>query len=115
MSLGNYYLQFSSQLLNPSNQDFSWEHIKQTLSPLLDFKGILFVQDLGCLARGGRISEFKSLIGQILKVKILINYGDGKLNFYSKQISIKRCLSKLVKYVHDELGVSADEPCHLKL
>lgn len=115
ISLGDYYLNFTTQLLTQNNHDFSWSHIKTVLSPLLDFKGILLVQDLSCLSRGGRISSFQSVLGELLKIKVLIQYQMGELKFYAKQMSLKKILTKLVQFVRMELQIDSTQTYHLKL
>jgi len=68
-----------------SNKDKSIEEIVQKLETIRKNSGLLFnMQNLNALKNSGRISKIKATIGNLLRVKPIIEYFDGKVNINSK-------------------------------
>lgn len=63
--------------------------------------GILIVNDLSQLKKGGRINSFKAFIAKTLKLNILIEF-DGGLNFFAKDSSIDKAIDKALKRIDEE-------------
>lgn len=64
--------------------------------------GVLIVNDISQLKKGGRISGFKAMIVKVLKMNLLINF-DGKLTFFDKEISEIKSIQKAYKKINDEI------------
>lgn len=64
--------------------------------------GVLIVNDISQLKKGGRISGFKAMIVKALKMNLLINF-DGKLTFFDKEISEIKSIQKAYKKINDEI------------
>lgn len=69
------------------------EDVKQKRS------SILFVDDISCLVRGGRLSGFKGMIVKILGLKILIKFRKN-LTFFNKA----RNMESAIKKAYDEIN-----------
>ena len=67
--------------------------------------GALIVSNLSRLAKSGRISKFKALISNLLKLKILMQF-DGKLSYHSKDMNIEVSVSKALKMIDDKINYS---------
>ncbi|MDE5599977.1 MAG: DegV family EDD domain-containing protein [Ureaplasma sp.] len=67
--------------------------------------GALIVSDLSKLAKSGRISKFKALISNFLRLKILMQF-DGKLSFQSKDMNIEVSVSKALKMLDEKIKYS---------
>lgn len=65
--------------------------------------GVLIVNDISQLKKGGRISGFKALIVKTLKMNLLINF-DGKLTFFDKEMSEHKSIQKAYKKINDEIN-----------
>lgn len=63
--------------------------------------GILIVNDLTQLKKGGRINTFKAFIAKTLKLNIMIEF-DGALNFYGKDSSIDKAIDKALKRIDEQ-------------
>lgn len=63
--------------------------------------GILIVNDLTQLKKGGRISSFKAFIAKTLKLNIMIEFNGG-LNFFDKDSSIEKTIDKALKRIDQE-------------
>lgn len=70
-----------------------------------------YVDDLGALQRGGRISKGTAVIGSLLDIKPLITFTkDGKLSNWGKQRGIKLSIKKLVDFYLDKID-PAEKNC----
>ena len=67
--------------------------------------GSLVVADLSCLYKSGRISKFKAMLGNLLRLKILIKF-DGSLTFESKDMNIEVSVSKALKMIDNKINYS---------
>lgn len=65
--------------------------------------GVLIVNDISQLKKGGRISGFKAMIVKALKMNLLLNF-DGKLTFFDKEISEDKAIQKAYKKINDEIN-----------
>ncbi|MEG2974171.1 MAG: DegV family protein [Malacoplasma sp.] len=64
--------------------------------------GVLIVNDISQLKKGGRISGFKAMIVKALKMNLLINF-DGKLTYFDKEISETKAIDKAYEKINDEI------------
>ena len=67
--------------------------------------GSLIVADLSCLSKSGRISKFKAMLGNLLKLKVLIKF-DGPLTYESKDMNIEVSVSKALKMIDNKINFS---------
>lgn len=63
--------------------------------------GILIVNDLTQLKKGGRINTFKAFVAKTLKLNILVEFNGG-LNFFGKDSSIEKAIEKALKRIDEE-------------
>ncbi|MEG1529155.1 MAG: DegV family protein, partial [Clostridia bacterium] len=64
------------------------------LESIVNHITVLFVvDDLKYLARGGRISENKAKIGNIMQIKPVLTIKDGEIDVFSKQNGSKKAIS----------------------
>lgn len=68
-----------------------------------DLKLYLLVADLKYLSRGGRISKFGSLVGNLLNVKPIIEISNGELNLINKARGKKQALSLIAKNIPEDV------------
>ncbi|MEG1150761.1 MAG: DegV family protein [Malacoplasma sp.] len=64
--------------------------------------GVLIVNDISQLKKGGRISGFKAMIVKALKMNLLINF-DGKLTYFDKEISETKAIDKAYEKINNEI------------
>ncbi|MDQ0514147.1 DegV family protein with EDD domain [Mycoplasmoides fastidiosum] len=113
--IGEALYEHTKRALIAVQEDDSWAIIKKTLEPVLKFNGLLLIQDLSSLHRGGRISTFKAKVSNLLQMKILIQYKNGKLSFYDKETSLVKSFQKMHNYVEKTLGINLNKPNKLIL
>ncbi|MDE5553403.1 MAG: DegV family protein [Malacoplasma sp.] len=63
--------------------------------------GILIINDLTQLKKGGRINSFKAFIAKTLKLNILIEF-NGSLNFFGKDTSMDKAIEKALNKINEE-------------
>lgn len=69
--------------------------------------GILVVNDLSQLKKGGRINTFKAFIAKTLKLNILIEF-NGALNFFGKDSSLDKAIDKALTKIDEETHYKAN-------
>lgn len=79
-----------------------FEQIKIKMNKLLHSSELIFtIENLFHIARSGRLSKAKALVGSVLRVKPLIKMVEGKLDMYHTERTHKKVVQAIVKHMVD--------------
>ena len=90
------------ELINMINDGKSEDEIIKRITALNSEANLIFtVESLQHLARSGRLSKTKAIIGSVLKVKPLIKMYDGKLDLYKSERTHKKVATSIINSIKE--------------
>ncbi|WP_391591539.1 DegV family protein [[Mycoplasma] cavipharyngis] len=113
--IGETLYDYTLEALKQVEINDDWNIIKSVLNPVLNFSGILLIQELDTLYRGGRISLIKSKLTSLLNFKILIQYTNGKISYFNKAKSWDKTFKKIHQFITNNLSVNLSKPNKLHI
>lgn len=88
------------ELVDMINNGKSEEEIISRMNRLIDKAELIFtVENLTHLARSGRLSRAKAMIGSVLRVKPLIQMVEGKLDMYKAERTHKKVVNAIIQKI----------------
>lgn len=96
------------------NAGKSYEEIVERLQFLSNHAEHIFtLSDLKWIVKGGRISKFEGVVGNVLNIKPLIQINDGFIEVFDKVRGEKKLLNQLVNTVEERIGIYKNQPIGL--
>lgn len=90
------------ELVEMINNNKSEEFIIDRMNKLISRSNLIFtVENLTHLARSGRLSRAKALVGSVLRVKPLIQMVEGKLDMYKAERTHKKVVNAIVSKIKE--------------
>ena len=95
---------FIMESLEMIKKGFSREEIIKNISSLQANSQVAFVPDsLEYLMRGGRIGKVSAKLGELLQIKPLLSFKQGKLTCPKKVIGINKAISELISLIPNNI------------
>ncbi|MGT2750250.1 DegV family protein [Streptococcus orisasini] len=94
------------ETLRWGKEDLAFEKILDNLQLMIDkTNAFIMVDDLNHLVKGGRLSNGSALLGNLLSIKPILYFKDGKIEVFEKVRTEKKALKRLISILED---VTAD-------
>ncbi|WP_057490272.1 DegV family protein [Streptococcus orisasini] len=94
------------ETLRWGEEGLSFEQILANLQLMIDkTNAFIMVDDLNHLVKGGRLSNGSALLGNLLSIKPILYFRDGKIEVFEKVRTEKKALKRLISILED---VTAD-------
>ncbi|MBS7527856.1 DegV family protein [Fusibacter paucivorans] len=81
--------------------------IQEAQSSISKIQHIFTINDISWLVKGGRINRFEGTIGQILKIKPILNVREGFIEMVGKERGRKRAYAKLLSMMTERIENTA--------
>ena len=92
------------------NNTFSKEKLEQEIQKRKNkWCAFLIVPNVDQLVKGGRISNFKSLLIKLLNLKLIIKFNYEGLNFYDKASNLKDLMNKIENGFNESIDLKNHE------
>ncbi len=99
-AFGNEMLTLELQEMIEANN--SYEEIVSRLEKLISTSELIFtIENLHHIAKSGRLSKAKALVGTVLRVKPLIKMVEGKLDLYHSERTHKKVVKAIVAKIKE--------------
>ena len=94
------------ETLRWGKEGLAFEKILDNLQLMIDkTNAFIMVDDLNHLVKGGRLSNGSALLGNLLSIKPILYFRDGKIEVFEKVRTEKKALKRLISILED---VTAD-------
>lgn len=91
------------ETLTQARIGLGFESILANLKPAISrTKAFIMVDDLDHLVKGGRLSNGAALLGNLLKIKPILYFNQGKIEVFEKVRTEKKAVKRLIEILQEE-------------